>query len=66
MLSYGNASQQGSKHLADQLPFMMQKRLHPVWRDRTEIETHLELAESIRWRPQWRARFAGSVPRSDP
>ncbi len=44
-LSYGNASQHGSIHLEDQLPLITQKRLHPVWRERTEIEKHLEFSE---------------------
>jgi acyl-homoserine-lactone acylase len=42
LLGYGNASQKDSRHLTDQLPFMSEKKLHPVWRDRAEIEQHLE------------------------
>jgi acyl-homoserine-lactone acylase len=41
-LSYGNSSQTGSPHLADQLALMSAKKLHPVWRSRKEIEAHLE------------------------
>jgi acyl-homoserine-lactone acylase len=41
-VSYGNASQPGSPHLADQLPLMGAKQLHPVWRERKDIEAHLE------------------------
>ena len=48
LLGYGNASQPGSKHIEDQLPLMQQKKLHPVWRDRAEIEANLE--EKIRLR----------------
>jgi acyl-homoserine-lactone acylase len=44
-VSYGNASQPGSPHMADQLPLMSAKKLHPVWRDRKEIEAHLEKRE---------------------
>jgi acyl-homoserine-lactone acylase len=44
-VSYGNSSQPGSPHLADQLPLMSAKKLHPVWRDRKEIEAHLEKHE---------------------
>ena len=44
-LSYGNSSQHGSIHLEDQLPLMVEKRLHPVWRDRKEVEAHLEQRE---------------------
>jgi acyl-homoserine-lactone acylase len=43
--SYGNASQPGSPHLSDQLPLMSAKKLIPVWRDRKEIEAHLEKRE---------------------
>jgi len=43
--SYGNASQPGSPHLADQLPLMTAKKLIPVWRERKEIEAHLEKRE---------------------
>ena len=47
-LSYGNFSQPGSKHLEDQLPLMVEKKLHPVWRDRKEIEANLEKRESFK------------------
>jgi acyl-homoserine-lactone acylase len=40
VLSYGNSSQPGSVHLEDQLPLMVQKKLHPVWRERKEIEAN--------------------------
>ena len=46
-LSYGNFSQHGSKHLEDQLPLMVEKKLHPVWRERGEIEGHLEKREKF-------------------
>jgi len=42
LLSYGNSSQPGSKHVADQLPLFAKKQLRPVWRTRKEVETHLE------------------------
>jgi acyl-homoserine-lactone acylase len=44
-LSYGNSSQPGSIHQEDQLPLMVEKRLHPVWRDHKEVEAHLEQRE---------------------
>jgi acyl-homoserine-lactone acylase len=44
-LGYGNASQPGSPHLEDQLPLMVQKALHPVWRDRKDVEANLENRE---------------------
>jgi acyl-homoserine-lactone acylase len=40
--SYGNASQPGSPHLEDQLPLMVGKKLHPVWREKRDVEAHLE------------------------
>jgi acyl-homoserine-lactone acylase len=46
-LSYGNFSQPGSIHMEDQLPLMVAKRLHPVWRDRKEIEANLEKREKF-------------------
>jgi acyl-homoserine-lactone acylase len=46
-LSYGNFSQPGSIHLEDQLPLMVAKKLHPVWRERKEIEANLEKREKF-------------------
>ena len=46
-LGYGNASQPGSPHLEDQLPLMVQKTLHPVWRERKDVEANLEKKESF-------------------
>jgi acyl-homoserine-lactone acylase len=43
--SYGNSSQPGSPHLTDQLPLMSAKKLIPVWRERKDIEAHLEKRE---------------------
>jgi len=48
LLGYGNASQAGSKHIDDQLQFLSDKKLHPIWRTRKEIETNLELRESLK------------------
>jgi acyl-homoserine-lactone acylase len=48
LLGYGNASQPGSKHVDDQLPLMVEKRLHPVWRERNDIEANLERREQLR------------------
>ena len=47
LLSYGNASQPGSPHLEDQLPLMVEKKLHPVWRDKKEVAAHLEKREAF-------------------
>jgi acyl-homoserine-lactone acylase len=46
-LGYGNSSQAGSPHLSDQIPLMSQKALHPVWRDRKDIEANLEKREGF-------------------
>ncbi len=45
LLGYGNATQPGSPHLEDQLPFMVQKKLLPVHREKKDIEATLELRE---------------------
>jgi len=42
LVSYGNSSQPGSKHQADQAPLFSRKELRPVWRTRAEIMKHLE------------------------
>ncbi len=46
-VSYGNASQPGSPHLADQLLLMTEKKLHPVWRDRKDVEAHAAAREKF-------------------
>jgi acyl-homoserine-lactone acylase len=46
-LGYGNSTQEGSPHLEDQLPLMVQKTLHPVWREKKDIEANLEKRESF-------------------
>ncbi len=47
LLGYGNASQPGSTHISDQLHFMAEKKLLPIWRKRSEIEQHLERREVL-------------------
>jgi acyl-homoserine-lactone acylase len=47
LVSYGNASQPGSPHLEDQLPLMVKKKLHPVWRDKKYVAAHLEKRETF-------------------
>ncbi|HTS69386.1 MAG TPA: penicillin acylase family protein, partial [Terriglobia bacterium] len=46
-LGYGNSTQPGSPHLEDQLPLMEQKALHPVWREKRDIEANLEKRETF-------------------
>jgi acyl-homoserine-lactone acylase len=45
LVSYGNASERGSPHLEDQLPLMVAKQLHPVWREKRDVQAHLEKRE---------------------
>jgi acyl-homoserine-lactone acylase len=47
LLGYGNASQPGSPHIEDQLPLMTAKKLHPVWRERRDVESNLERKETL-------------------
>jgi acyl-homoserine-lactone acylase len=42
LTSYGNATQPGSPHISDQLQMSANKKLRPVWRDRSDILAHLE------------------------
>jgi acyl-homoserine-lactone acylase len=41
LLSYGNASRPGSRHITDQLPFFQAKQLRPVYRTRDEVQAHV-------------------------
>ncbi len=42
LLTYGNWSRAGSRHIEDQLPLMSKKQMRPVWRARPDIEANLE------------------------
>jgi acyl-homoserine-lactone acylase len=42
LLTYGDASQPGSKHIGDQLQLLSDKKLRPIWRDRAELKDHTE------------------------
>lgn len=42
LLSYGNSSQPGSKHNADQLSYLSSKTLRTLWTDRAAVEQHVE------------------------
>ncbi len=46
-IGYGNASQEGSPHRTDQVKFYSQKKLRPIWRSRSEIESNLTLTEQF-------------------
>ena len=47
MLSYGNASQPGSRHIGDQLKMLSEKKLRPALLDRDEILKNLEKSETL-------------------
>lgn len=47
LLSYGNASQPGSKHACDQLSFLSQEKLRPAWLTKEEITKNLEEKEEL-------------------
>lgn len=42
LMSYGNASQPGSPHRADQLRYLSDKTFRTLWTQRAEVEQHLE------------------------
>jgi acyl-homoserine-lactone acylase len=42
LMSYGQSSQPGSPHAADQLPLLAEKRMRDAWRTRAEVEANLE------------------------
>jgi acyl-homoserine-lactone acylase len=42
LMSYGNASQPGSPHRADQLQHLADKTLRTLWTTRAQVEQHLE------------------------
>jgi acyl-homoserine-lactone acylase len=48
LLTYGNASQAGSPHAGDQLALFAKQTLRPVWRDRAEIQKHIESRETLK------------------
>ncbi|GAA4465500.1 acylase [Nibrella saemangeumensis] len=47
LLSYGNATQPGSKHIGDQLPLLSQKKLRPALLDRNQILQNMEKRETL-------------------
>jgi acyl-homoserine-lactone acylase len=46
LMTYGNASQPGSPHIADQAPLLARHELRPAWRTRAEVEANLESREA--------------------
>jgi acyl-homoserine-lactone acylase len=40
LISYGNASRPGSRHISDQVSYYEQKQLRAVYRTRSEVEAH--------------------------
>ena len=52
LLSYGNATQTGSKHVGDQLPLLSQKKLRPALLSKDEILLHAEEKEVLNINPK--------------
>jgi len=50
LLSYGNASQPGNKHVGDQLKMLSEKKLRPALLDITDIRNHTEERELLQIR----------------
>ena len=51
LLSYGNATQPGSKHIGDQLSLLAQKKLRPALLTRAEVLANTEEKEQLRPSP---------------
>lgn len=47
LLSYGNATQPDSEHAWDQLELLADQEMRPLWRERAEVEAHLERRETL-------------------
>ena len=47
LLSYGNWSKKGSPHVEDQIKLMSRKEMRPIWKDRKDIEAHLEAKKTF-------------------
>jgi acyl-homoserine-lactone acylase len=47
LLSYGNWSKKGSPHVEDQIKLMSRKEMRPIWRDRKDVEAHLEAKKTF-------------------
>ena len=48
LLSYGNATQPGSKHIGDQLPLYSKKQLRDALLNKKDVEMNIEFKESIK------------------
>ncbi len=48
MLSYGNATQKGNKHIGDQLLLLSEKKMRPALLEKKEILKNLETKESLK------------------
>ena len=47
LIAYGNATQPGSKHVADQLDLFARKEMRDAWRARPDVEAHIESRVTI-------------------
>lgn len=50
LLSYGNASQPGSKHIGDQLQLLSEKKLRPALLEKSDVLKNLEQRETVSMR----------------
>ena len=46
LMTYGNASQPGSPHIADQAPLLVKHEYRDAWRTRADVQTNLESKDS--------------------
>ena len=47
LLTYGNASQPGSRFIGDQLELFSRRELRPLWTQRPDVEQHLDHASTL-------------------
>lgn len=59
LLTYGNASRAGSRHVGDQLPLFSRRELRSLWLTRAEVEQHLADRERLSG-----ASRGGAAPRA--
>jgi acyl-homoserine-lactone acylase len=47
LMSYGNASQPGSPHIADQAPLLAKQQLRDAWLTRAQVEANMESRDAF-------------------
>lgn len=50
LLSYGNATQPGNKHIGDQLKMLSEKKLRDAWLDKQDVIANMEKREELKTR----------------